>query len=284
MTMRIDSDAGSMPLKSFGVSGVIYAPDARGLGLPPDLTEWTSSPAGGGRLRSHRIGMREGAIPVTILGESSDEVRDYAQRLRAVTRASVHPELVATLTTGEVYRLPFYRTGGGEDGLPYEEVLELDWEIEIRCPSPYWVADQPRQIGPVGISAETVGLLPDLARLQVSGSTALGSIDIENRGDVPSPATWIIRGPGGPVAIDVAGRGFVIDTVLEEDETITISRTGSVWTVADETGANRYSALGPAPKFPAIPPGRSVAAISMDGAGPTASIAGYFRVRRELVL
>ncbi|WP_119697047.1 hypothetical protein [Microbacterium halotolerans] len=281
--LAIESARGSMELPSFGTNGVVFAPGPAGLGIPPDLTEWEESPAGGGRLRSVRAGMRDATLPVTILGQSSDEVREFAEQLRRVTRAAAKPVFVVTLTNGERYKLPFIRVGGGEDGLPYEGATELDWALEVRCGAPYWVSERSRQIGPIRVESSE-GLLPDLAELHVSHSNAFGEINILNTGDVESPVTWVITGPGGPVSVDVDGAGFTLTDPLDVGEVITVEYRNRTWSVTDQTGANRYALLGTAPKFPRLQPGTSRATISMTAATPESSVAGYYQVRRELIL
>lgn len=282
MKLSIESGAGAVDLPLFDTHGFVYQPDPKGLGLTQRLVEWAESPAGGGRVKSSRVGMRDAELPVVILGDSSDEVRAMQGQLGRVLSTS--PVLVVALDDGGKYRLPFEWVGGGNDSLPFEGATELELSITIRCPDPYWVSDDPVQIGPIGLTGEPVGLLPDLAELQVMGSSAFGDVQVENPGDAEAPVTWMITGPGGPATVELGGRGFVLDTVLEAGESVTVRKGDLGWTVTDQTGASRYADLGPAPKFPSIPVGESTGSVLMTNAGAGSSVAGFFRVLRRVVV
>jgi hypothetical protein len=146
-----------------------------------------------------------------------------------------------------------------------------------------WVREEPVTIPEVRPAAERVGLLPYLSALPVSGSNAYESLVVENPGDVATPVNWRITGPGGPCEILLGGRGFTFDAVLSEGEVISIVRTPTGWAVTDQTGANRYGDLGPAPKFPSAPVGVSSGFVGLAGASAGSSVAGWFNPQRKMV-
>lgn len=281
----IESTVGVIPLASeIGQPGAFrLMKGTRGLGLPTDVVRLVDSASGGGTYRGHRVAMRGAVLVVEATGRDRTDSENKLRLLGRCIDAEASPQLVARYADGSVYRLGFYRTGGGDD--TYQEWGETttEWELDVTCPEPYWIADDPV---PVRITNEgnEVGLLPDLAKLPVMPSSAYGSVPLENPGDVPSPISWRITGPGGPVVIAVGGRGFTVDTVLTEGEVISVERTRTGWSVTDQTGANRYTDLGPAPKFPSAPAGVSQLVAAMENAVPDATeIAGFFRPMRKLV-
>ena len=284
ITFAIESAAGRVDLHTLGRRGVMFQPGVTGLGLPPDLFDWRDHPAGGGSARFHRVGMRDADWPLVLIADTPAELLALTRLLAAVIDPAAAPRLTATYDTGERYSLGFLRVGGGEDPVARFGETHLRWVLSVRCPNPWWISDQPVQIGPFGPSGESRGLLPKLSRLQVKRSAVLGNVRVTNPGDVASPVTWVISGPGGPTQIAVGGRAFTLDTVLVEGEVVTVARDDLGWTVTDQSGANRYADLGWAPKFSAIPVGRSSASIQMASAGGGASVTGFFRVMRKLVV
>lgn len=281
----IESTAGSIAL----ASEIDQAGDfrlmkgTRGLGLPVDVVRLEDSASGGGSYRGHRVAMRDAVLVVEINGRSRSDTETKLRRLARCIDASASPQLVARYLDGSVYRLGFYRVGGGEDTYGDYGERTVEWELDVQCPDPYWLADEPVPIK-VSQDGQVTGLLPELAELHVMPSSASGTVTVENPGDVPAPMTWRITGPGGPARVNVNGRGFVFEEPIGADEVITVERTRTGWRVTDQTGASRYPDLGPAPKFPSAPVGPTVVIASLENADPgTSSITGFFRPRRKLV-
>jgi phage-related protein len=115
----------------------------------------------------------------------------------------------------------------------------------------------------------------------VSSSQALGTLTIENDGDVDAYPVWVINGPATNVSITVNGIGFEYTESLSSGETITIdARTA---TVTDDAGTNKYAFLGTAPKLFRIPPGSTNVSIVATGADSNTRINGNFNPRREVI-
>ncbi|WP_241978864.1 phage tail family protein [Cryobacterium sp. Hh7] len=168
---------------------------------------------------------------------------------------------------GTSYELPFVYLSGLEVDSTVSTPTHTQALISIECPAPFWTARDALSFRVANESAG-VGLLPNLAQLQLSRSAAIGSVSLENPGDVESDISWTITGPGGPTPISIDGVGFVFESVLLSGEVVTIERTATGVTVIDGNGANRYAGLGPAPKFPRLPAGLSVVDIEMANASP----------------
>ncbi|WP_241978865.1 phage tail family protein [Cryobacterium sp. Hh7] len=177
------------------------------------------------------------------------------------------PLLVAEYADGRTFELPFVYLSGLELSGTASGPRMAESLISIECPAPFWTARDALSFS-VANESSGVGLLPNLAQLPVSRSAAIGSITLENPGDVDSDISWTITGPGGPTPISINGVGFVFEAVLQSGEVITIVRTPTGVKVLDQAGANRYADLGPAPKFPRLPAGISVVDIEMANASP----------------
>ncbi|MGY4859503.1 hypothetical protein [Cryobacterium sp. AP23] len=175
------------------------------------------------------------------------------------------PKLVAEYPTGEILELPFVYNSGLEVDRASSLPLAADFLVSIECPGPFWTARDALQFA-VANAAIIDGLLPHLAELNVMSSTAADSITVENPGDVEANLAWTLTGPGGPVVVSVNGVGFEFKTPLVLGEVVTIERTALGVEVLDQSGTNRYAALGRAPKFPRLPPGSSLVNVTMANA------------------
>lgn len=239
-----------------------------GLGVPPVVARFSEGAGVGGTYRGSRTGMRP--MDLGIIFSATDRI-STGELIRVLARlvrsrvGSPQPMLVATYSSGEVFELPFVYQSGLE--LDHTEALPMVYRtvVSVMCPAPYWTARDALQFI-VSNDAAAVGLLPHLAELPVGSSTAVGSVTVENPGDVESDIAWTITGPGGPIPISVNGVGFIFETPLVTGEVVTIRRTALGIEVLDQSGASRYTDLGYAPKFPRLPEGTSRVDISMQDA------------------
>ena len=111
------------------------------------------------------------------------------------------------------------------------------------------------------------GMLPQLAKLQLTSSQVYGIITVNNTGDVPAFPTWFVRGPISDVAISYGTQGFSFTEPVADGETITVNTaTGKV---TDDLGTNRYNILGAAPKLFRVEPG--VTSITVNGVAATSA-------------
>ena len=283
---RIESNAGVIQLAS--TPGDWSSPfrlmaGTDGLGLPPEIPRITDSPAGGGVLRSSKVGVRQAVLVVDVHGQDRADTAANLRRLAQVIKTSNRPALVAALPQQGTYRMPFVRTDGGGNGYDGGGDDIVTWTIGIQCPNPYWVADDPVQVAVRQQDITPVGLLPDLAELPVMASDAVGELNVTNPGEVEALMAWRIEGPGGAVTVQLGGRGFTIPDGLAAGEVITIEKGVTGWSVTDQAGANAYPRLGPAPKFPSVPVGRTKGVASLQSAGEGSGIYGFFYPLREVV-
>lgn len=251
-----------------------------GFGVPQPLLRIDQSAGNGGVFRLAKRDIRVLDFPVVVTTDNGNSVESNLRRLANILRSRV--TITADYATGEAYFLYAYLAGGadaafGEDG----GQKFARWVLELQAPQPFWTAVAPEEFS-VTTSADTRGLLTGpLTELRVASSQAIGSVNIENPGDVEAPVVWEIRGPATSVSITRNGVGFTYEGALLENETITVDVEAG--TVLDQSGANVYANLAPAPKLFYIPAGQSVVDILATGADTETRISGYYSPRREVI-
>jgi hypothetical protein len=239
-----------------------------GIGVPPVAPRFSEGAGDGALYRGGRYAMRTIDLPVFIRGTERADIEAKVRRLaRAVDPANGLPKLVATYANGEVFELPFVYTSGLEGEGTESRNNRTQYVLSITCPDPFWTARDAKQFSLIA-NATAVGLLPDLARLQIASADTLGDFAIDNPGDVPSPLTWVITGPGGPASVTVDGKTWTYTGVLTATDTVKIERKPGGITITDKNGANKYSSMAAAPKFAELPPGPSNVAVTFTNASP----------------
>lgn len=260
---------------------------ATGFGIPPKVLTIFEGAADGGTFRYVRTGPRDIDLPIGIFGRSRGEIAERQRRLAAALR--VRPglppaRLQFALETGEVYETAAYYVSGAETQITDSDgtAMFARWPITLRCPDPFWTSTVETAFQLGNRNAEVRSLIAGLGRLQLTTSQVLGDVQLNNPGDVPADVVWTITGPGGPfTATSSTGESFTITDVLAAGESITIdTKTGAV---TDQTGANRYTSLGNAPKLFKLPDGQTIVRITLAGASPQSTVVGRFRARREVV-
>ena len=251
-----------------------------GFGVPQPLLRIDKSAGNGGVFRLAKRDIRDLDFPILVTADNGQSVETNLRRLANILKARI--TITANYSTGESYFLHAYLAGGadstfGESG----NKTFARWVLQLQAPQPFWTTVQPEEFS-VTTSADTRGLLAGpLTELQVASSQAIGSVNIENPGDVEAPVVWIIRGPSTSVSITRNGIGFSYDGELLEDETVTIDVEAG--TVVDQDGTNVYANLAAAPKLFYIPAGNSVVDIVATGADSNTRISGFYSPRREVI-
>lgn len=248
--------------------------------LRPDLY-FVESAADGGRLRFARREMRELDIPILVSGADRGDVEQGLRQLSRMMhwKTGPLPRIIFRLDSGARYELEVHLVASSEtDDVALEH--ESAHLLTFRAPDPYWSAMDAVEI-PALVAASADPFLPYLSRLQVGASQVLGSVLVENPGDVSSPVVWVIKGPADSVSITRAdGVGFGLDAI-SVGETVTVDTRAK--TVRDQAGANRYGLLGPAPKLFHVPGGSTVIGVQAVGATSATRVSGYFYPRIEVV-
>lgn len=256
--------------------------DFSGFYIPPTQVRIEDSAADGGVFRHTKKGIRSLDIPVTVIGTDRGDVQSKLRRLSRLVQNNQGPTtLRATYTNGEKLSLQVYYTGGAEGtwgsdaGLIWSRIV-----LSLQAPQPFWESETVEQFT-VQTGGVGRGLLPELTKMKVSSSINLGSIEVENSGDVVVYPNYVITGPIANFVASSNDQSFGFTELLEEGETLYIdSETASV---VYGTGENAYSILDAAPKFFKLPVGESTISIDGTDTGPTTRIDVYYQLKYEVV-
>jgi hypothetical protein len=268
---------------TFDYDNYILNPGFMGFNIPAAEVRIENSAGDGGVFRHAKRGVRNLDIPITVVGTDRADVQTKLRRIGKLTQNVFGPlTLRASYTDGTSLDLKTYYTGGAEGqwgtsaGMTY-----ATWTLSLKAPQPYWQSTTVEQFT-VTSGATGRGLLPSLTKLKVASSQALGAILINNTGDVPMFPTYRVLGPiGGLVVRSDTGQEFSFNADVAAGEIININtETGQV---TDETGANRYPILNPAPKLFRIPVGESTVVIEGINVDTNTKVDLFYALRFEVV-
>jgi hypothetical protein len=253
-----------------------------GTGIPASQLQLTESAGDGGTWRGTRKAMRDIDLPIVVLGSSRTDVEEKLRRLaNALSDRVGVPKLVVEYADSSAYEIDVHYVAGaetvhgGESGDYY-----CQWAITLRAPNPYWHSINAYEFA-VSASSTAATFLPNLRNLNVSPSDTLGSVTVENTGDVPAYPVWTLTGPLESVSIGLDGVGFTYTETLSAGVSIIIDTQAA--TVKNSAGVNKYGNLSAAPKLFRIPPGTSTLQITATGTSAGARISGYFQPLREVI-
>jgi|TARA_R110000744_G_scaffold373478_1_gene485667 hypothetical protein len=268
---------------TFDYLNYILNPGFMGFNVPAAEVRIENSAGDGGVFRHAKRGVRTMDIPITVVGSSRDDVQAKLRRLGKLTQNVFGPlTLRASYSDGTSLELKSYYTGGAEGqwgsnaGQTY-----ATWTLSLKAPQPYWQSTTVEQFT-VTRGATGRGLLPQLTKLRISSSQALGAILINNTGDVPMFPTYKVLGPIDNLLIrSGTGEAFSFNANLAAGEIININtETGEVTNAA---GVNRYDILNPAPKLFRIPVGESTVFIEGINVDEDTRVDLFYALRFEVV-
>jgi len=246
-----------------------------GLGIPPTVVRIDESSRDGGTFRFSRRGIRQIDLPVTVLGDTALEVEASLRRLAKITQdTSGATRLTALRDAGDVF-IDLHYVGGAElefggsaGGKQFARAL-----FSFQAAYPYWQSADTESFS-VTAGNTGRGLLPNLTKLQVSSSQAIGLINVNNTSDVPVYPTFTITGPVDGLQITLNGEGWSFTENLATGEQFVVDH--SAGTVVNTANVNRYDILATSPKFFALQPGTSsILVIGTNATADTAITAEY---------
>jgi hypothetical protein len=268
---------------TFDYDNYILNPGFMGFNIPAAEVRIENSAGDGGVFRHAKRGVRSMDIPITVVGDDRADVQTKLRRLGKLTQNVFGPlTLRASYTDGTSLDLKTYYTGGAEGqwgtsaGMTY-----ATWTLSLKAPQPYWQSTTVEQFT-VTRGATGRGLLPNLTKLRVSSSQALGAILINNTGDVPMFPTYKVLGPIDDLLIrSDTGEEFSFNADLDAGEIININtETGQV---TNEAGENRYDILNTAPKLFRIPVGEATVFIEGINVDENTRVDLFYALRFEVV-
>lgn len=281
----LENGGDTIPLENVVARKFLKTVGRSGFHVAPTKLITRDGAAGGTRVRRTRRGARTIVLPITILGDNRADVESQLRQLVRLMQDDVTtPRLVGQYPTAERLFTEFHYSSGADAiyGTDTDGRTRCLWTLNFLCESPYWTSEKQIQysIGPANLGR---GLLPKLSRLQVSSSQTIGTVGIENPGDVDAYPVWTLRGPGdaGFTAVRNDGQSFRFKVPIGSTEVITINTKDK--TVVDQTGANRYADLDTSPKLFSVPKGNSQVQVTLTGTSANTLVSMYFNPRQELV-
>lgn len=267
---------------TFDNSTYVLNPNLIGFGIPPTSVRIDESARAGGVYRYSRRAVRNVDLPVTVLGSSDTDVESKLRRLARLTQDTAGPTILTALRDdGDVF-LELHYVGGAE--LEYGgSAGGSTWAtamFSFQAPNPYWQSAETESF--VITSGNTGrGLLPQLSKLKVSSSQAIGIVNVDNDSDVPVYPVIRVAGPVTGLQVSLDGQGWSFTEVVESGEVYRVDHENA--TVEDAAEANRYDILATSPKFFALPPGTSAILIAGTNADANTQITVEYNLAFEVV-
>lgn len=260
----------------------VLATGVTGFGIPATNVRIDESAGPGGTWRFTKRGVRDLDLPLVILGTDRADVETKLRRLaRLLQDNNGATKIVANYSDGSSVFLEAHYVGGAETQFGSDATNYFcRWVIQMQAPQPYW-ATVTSQSFTVGSGSTGRGLLPQLTKLKVSSSQALGVVNVNNPGDVATYPIWTLRGPVDFVTISNGIQSFTYDAPIADGSTVTINTESGE--VTDQLGVNKYSNLAPAPKLFPLPPGLNSLNISGTGATASTVISCFYSPRYEII-
>ena len=246
---------------TFDNSNYVLNPSLLGFGIPPTSVRIDESARDGGIHRYTRRGVRNIDMPVTVLGTSATDVEAKLRRLARLTQDTSGPTVITAIRGGGNLTMPVHYVGGAELEYGGEEGGQT-WAklvLSFQAPQPYWESATAQSFT-VTSGNTGRGLLPELSKLRVSSSQALGIINVNNTSDVPVYPTFEVVGPVEGLEVTLAGQGWRFTAPVPTGDIYVVDHEAATVTGIGEV--NRYDILGVSPKFFAFPPGVSTVLVT----------------------
>ena len=267
---------------TFDRDNYILNPGLIGFGIPPTQVRIDDSVRAGGVHRNTRRATRNVDLPVTVVGTDALDVETKLRRLAKLTQDVEGPTVLTVLRDAGNLTMELHYNGGAEltfdqesSGTRHARVV-----LSFQAPNPYWQSADTESFS-VTAGNTGRGLLPNLTKLQVASSQAIGLINVNNTSDVPVFPTFEVIGPVDSLVVTLNGQGWSFNTSVSTGEIYTVDHTNS--TVVDTANANRYDILNSAPKFFSFPPGTSSVLITGTGATIDTSVTCSYNLAYEVV-
>lgn len=266
--LSVSSRGGTLTMGA--ISGVVAGAKTRGFGMPGVALQWFEGAGDGKSFRGGRTLARVLDVEVHIYGtDRNDMLSKYGNLARIFVLDNAPVTMTLTLD-GQAWRGEVVRSGGGDysfessdtDGKTY---LKTVWTMEAG--DPYWtrVDSEARNISVAGLGIPLIGPGRSLVQMSLSDMEGTGAATFENSGDVEAWPLWTFYPPFDEILLTRDGLTLHwIAPALKTTGYVTIDTAQG--TIEDETGANLYTGLEPAPKFWSIPNGSSSATIGLSGA------------------
>lgn len=268
---------------TFDYENYMLLQGVKGFGIPATKVRIQEAASEGGIFRYSKRGIREVDLPIHVVGSSRADTEAKLRRLANILQnRNGSARLTAVNASGDSFYLDVYYMGGGET--VYGETgnyVFAEWVVVLQAPQPYWQSTTAATFS-VTSGSTGRGLLPQLSKLKVSSSQALGTVTVNNTGDVQAYPVWTFYGPFSTVTVaPTGGSGFTYATAIASGDSITVDTYKG--TVVNSAGVNQYANLGTAPKLFSLDPGTTDISVSGSGATTASVIVCNYYPRREVI-
>lgn len=243
--------------KGVGVPGWEALAGVKGFGMTEQVNHWFEGAGDGEVYRGSRVLGREIELPVYAQEKSRAGLNALLSRMSQIMSPDVAPfRLQYGLPGGELWYIDAVRESGGDyvrTTKDSDNRTFLKTVFMLRSGNPYWTRQEPEGFI-VTEDKSGRGLLPNLAKLELSYSGAFGNFAINNSGDAKVSPYVTLNGPFTKVTMIGPGGLTLVWTgnILAGQKIFIDMKNG---TVRDANGVNRYNGLGLSPKFWQIMPG-----------------------------
>jgi hypothetical protein len=271
----------------FDYDNFVLTPTISGFGIPPISVRIDESSRDGGVFRNSRKLVRNVDLPVVVLGSDRLDVETKLRQLSRLVQDQQGPTILTAIRFDEDNNpddlfLELHYVGGAE--LSYGESSGgREWAklvLSFQAPQPYWESATSESFT-VSSGQTGRGLLPELTKLKLSSSQALGVITVDNTSDVPVFPVYNIRGPVTNLRVSNGELAWEIDGVIVEGDIVRVDTEAG--TVTGIGNVNLYSRLKPAPKLFSFQPGVSTINVEGIDANINTLITCSYNLRFEVV-
>lgn len=253
-----------------------------GMGMAPRTLQWVEGAGDGARYRSKRVNKRSLDIKLDVLASDREGLKALLFRLELMLAEPF--TLMFQEDDGTQWTIPAVYSGGFDFIYGVDTIGQRDLQtvITVECGDPYWTSVDVTSRSIEQADGDT-DMLDDLAAMDVSDSSAIGSIVLENTGTAPAYPIWRVYGPGENfIAQRPDGATIEWDGTIDAGDWVEFDTQRA--TVTDNTGTNRYADLAAAPRFWSVPPGVTTAVASLDDIDTGSKIVCTWRARKWLVI
>jgi hypothetical protein len=271
----------------FDYDNYVLTPSINGFGIPPAAVRIDESARDGGVFRNSRKGVRNVDLPVVVLGSDRGDVETKLRALSRLVQDQLGPTILTAIRVDEDENpdnlfLELHYVGGAE--LTYGDTSGgKTWAklvLSFQAPQPYWESATAESFT-VSSGQTGRGLLPELTKLKLSSSQALGVINVDNTSDVPVFPRYEIAGPVTNLRVSNGTDAWEIDGAIVEGDILVVDTEAG--TVTGIGGVNRYALLKPAPKLFPFQPGLSTINVEGIDANINTLITCSYNLRFEVV-
>ena len=267
---------------TFDNTNYLLRPGFIGFGIPPTSVRIDSSARDGGTWRYSKRNVRNVDLPITIFADNEDSVETKFRRLARLVQDKNGPTILTAVRGAGDLTLEVHYTGGaeltwggGSAGNTWASVL-----LSFQAPQPYWESAETESFT-VSSGNTGRGLLPQLSKLKLSSSQAIGIINVNNTSDVDVYPEYLISGPVTDLVISNGTQSFGFNATIDEGVTIAVNTEDG--TVLDSGDSNRYDLLLPSPKLFPFPPGVSSILVTGTNTNINTNIVCEYNLRYEVV-